>query len=77
MVPIGVMALSGLNFPPTAKVSVHTLSCPDMGQEGRREVWVLNTVRSQISKMESESLLQILSLFCHHGDCPSNKQSLW
>lgn len=24
MVPIGVMALSGLNFPPTAKVSVHS-----------------------------------------------------
>lgn len=42
---IGVKAL-GLNFPPTTKVSMHNLSWSDMGQEGRREVWGLNAIRS-------------------------------
>lgn len=69
--------LQDLNLPPTPKEGVHTLSCPDVGQEGKREVWVLNVVIIRTSKMESEPSLQILLMFCFYGDRPNNKQILW
>lgn len=37
------------------------LVCPDVGQEGEGEVWGLNILSNQTSKMESDYLLKFTS----------------
>lgn len=77
-VPMCGRALLGLNFPLTPKEECTDvgLSCPDLEKVGRREVWLLNAVRCQISKMKPKSLLQIFSLVCYYNDdCRSKKKS--
>lgn len=67
----------GFEFPTYNKSEYAQRLLVRYGTRGKEGGVGLECYQKLRSKMESESLLQILSLFGYYSDCLSNKQSLW